>query len=126
MCHVGSYRLGLNVGEAHEETELRGVKTSSKKNGQKNIYRKCNEGHDDEDDEDQPQPELGGLVGAGTCIDTAESYGEQTEEPHRQPPVTLIFPHLSRVNHSGSDQLRDLHYVRQWRQMTWHEQPDLK
>ena len=31
MCHVGGYRLGLNVWEAHEETELKGVKTSSKK-----------------------------------------------------------------------------------------------
>ena len=53
---------------------------------------KCNEGHDDEDNQDEPQPELGGLVSAGTCIETAESYRDQTEYLHRQ---LALFSHLT-------------------------------
>ena len=69
----------------------------------------CNEGHDDEDNQDEPQPELGGLVRAGTCIETAESYRDHTDYLHRQ---MAVLSHLTTVQShqlSRSDQAKDSH-----------------
>ena len=69
-----------------------------------NNYSKYNEGHDDEDNQDEPQPELGGLVGGGTCIDTAESYSDHTDNLQVQ---LSVFSHLNTVHSPRSGQLRD-------------------